>query len=585
MDPLAHARTLRRRWRLPVLGLLVGLLLGAGSTLLDSEEAPFYRATHTLAATSSTVNLNQAAALATTGPVPDRVGEALGQSGAGLAGQVSARVQSDAGLLEVTAVGVDAERTRVLADTFAEELSAYLTDFDATARDQEVEALERQATPIRDQIATLEAQLPFVADPAEVAAMELDLAAARAELLRIEREVERLRSDTGPASVLQSVSPAEAVAISGPEFRERFRSAGSEVADDEAADPEQALSSSRDLGAGTRVVLGGLLGLAIGIAGAFLLERFDPRLRTKADAEAVFGWPVLGEIPTLTKAQQGDRTILAREAPLSRGAEAYRGVRSSILFALRSTGSPELAPVLPAHHHDDPDDQAGTHAPSGRVVLVTSPGPGEGKTTTASNLATVLGEAGHRVLVMNCDFRRPTLDRYLGVAEPTARVVETEVANVHLLAQVTDEPEPNPAEIIATQRAAIEEARRRFDVVVLDTAPLLTTNDANEIIDAADLVVVVARAGRTTREAADRCAEQLERRKAPVLGVVLIAASDAPMGRHYYYGDYYLDERMTGAGSAAGANGSATAGADRPAAGPDTGPTGEAADVGAPAEG
>jgi Mrp family chromosome partitioning ATPase len=440
-------------------------------------------------------------------------------------------------------VGVDPERTRVLADTFAEELGLYLADFDVDARQQEIATYERQAAPLRDRIATLEATRPLVVDPVEGATLDAELATTRAQLLQLEQEVERLRADEGPAPVLQSVSPAEAVAISGPEFRDRFQSVG--ASDEDLADPERAVSGSRELGAVARLGLGALVGLALGVAAAFLLERFDPRLRTKADTESVFGWPVLAEIPTLSRAEQAARTVLAREAPLSRGAEAYRGVRSSVLFALRSTGSPELVPVLPADRHRGAAPDAGDDegpAPSGRVVLVTSPGPGEGKTTTASNLATVLGEAGHRVLVMNCDFRRPTLDRYLGATDPSARVVATEVPNVHLLARVTDEAEANPAEVIATQRAAIEEARRRFDVVVLDTAPLLTTNDANEILDATDLVVVVARAGRTTTEAADRCAEQLDRRKAPVLGVVLVAATDAPMGRHYYYGDYYLGD-------------------------------------------
>ena len=76
-----------------------------------------------------------------------------------------------------------------------------------------------------------------------------------------------------------------------------------------------------------------------------------------------------------------------------------------------------------------------------------------------------------------------------------------------------------------------------FDVVLLDTAPLLTTNDATEVLSVADQVVIVSKAGKTHKEAADRAAELLERRHGPVVGVVLVGATDIPTSRYYYYGD------------------------------------------------
>ena len=227
--------------------------------------------------------------------------------------------------------------------------------------------------------------------------------------------------------------------------------------------------------------------------------------------------------------------VLAHVVPRSRTAEAYRVLRSSVQFAATGTAEGSTVP-------DEVDDDADDADHQGAVVLVTSPSPAEGKTTTVANLAVVLGEAGARVLVVNCDFRRPSLGAYLGVDSHLAKVVDSEVDNVKVLAQVTDDPEhANPADVVALQRAVVREARRRFDFVLLDTAPLLTTNDANEVLDSADLVVLVARAGRTTREAADRCAELLERRSAPVLGLVLVATAEAPTGRYYYTGDYYVE--------------------------------------------
>jgi Mrp family chromosome partitioning ATPase len=137
---------------------------------------------------------------------------------------------------------------------------------------------------------------------------------------------------------------------------------------------------------------------------------------------------------------------------------------------------------------------------------------------------------------------------YLGVDDAIARVVPTKVPNVRLLAQVVDDPEAaNPADVVATQRQVIREARRRFDVVLLDTAPLLSTNDAAEVLETADLVVLVSRAGQTRREAADRCAELLERRKAPVVGVAMIAVSESSAGSYYYYDRYYTPDESAAA--------------------------------------
>ena len=132
------------------------------------------------------------------------------------------------------------------------------------------------------------------------------------------------------------------------------------------------------------------------------------------------------------------------------------------------------------------------------------------------------------------------------VAEPLTGLVDTSVPRVQLLSKVLEDPEAaNPAEVVAAQRQAIDRHRNEFDFILLDTAPLLSTNDAAEVLDECDLVVVVGRTGQTTKEAADRAAELLERRNAPVVGVVLVAATDRPSSRYYYYGDagrYYADE-------------------------------------------
>lgn len=526
MDLIAYVRILRRRWLVIAALVAVGLVLGAVSWVLQRDADSFYRATHTLVSTGANVNLERAAAVAVVGEVPERVATRVPNStAAGLAAQVKVVPRVDVGFLEITAVGNDPNQTVLVADAFAEELAAYMSRLDQAGTEAQITALQARSDGLSTEVAELEGALVATTDPAARAELVSRLESRRAEAATLTAQLESLRDAALATAGLQTFATAEAVPISGPQFRALFNDAT-------GADPAAAISGSTPLGLVPRLLLGGTFGLLAGVAAALVLERLDPRLRTKAAAEEVYGWPVITEVPPLTRDQQHDKAVLASSAPRSRTAEAYRVLRSSVLLA----GS-GVVPVEDDLHR--PERSEG----DGLVVLVTSASPSEGKTTTVANLAAVLGESGSRVLVVNCDFRRPTLGAYLGVDTHLAKVVDTDVPNVRLLAQVTADPESaNPAEVIATQRQVIDEARRRFDVVVLDTAPLLTTNDANDVLDAADLVVVVARAGRTTREAADRCAEILERRRAPVLGVVLVAAADAPAGRYYYYGDYYVDD-------------------------------------------
>ena len=120
------------------------------------------------------------------------------------------------------------------------------------------------------------------------------------------------------------------------------------------------------------------------------------------------------------------------------------------------------------------------------VVMVTSASPGEGKTTTTANLAAVFAEAGSSVLVVNCDFRRPTIHQYFGVDDEPRRVHETTIPGVKIVTNVLADPGSNPAQVVAAQRQVVAAARGRFDVILLDTAPLLTANDAVELVGSAD---------------------------------------------------------------------------------------------------
>ena len=152
-----------------------------------------------------------------------------------------------------------------------------------------------------------------------------------------------------------------------------------------------------------------------------------------------------------------------------------------------------------------------------------------------ANLATVFAEADYSVLVINCDFRRPRLHRYLGGSDEARKVVQSDIPGVRMVNNVLSSSNSNPAEVTAAQRRVIEAARGIFDIILLDTAPLLSTNDASELVGVSDVVVLVARSGRTTKPAAARATEVLQRLEATVAGVALLGARYVPSAQYYYY--------------------------------------------------
>jgi capsular exopolysaccharide synthesis family protein len=231
--------------------------------------------------------------------------------------------------------------------------------------------------------------------------------------------------------------------------------------------------------------------------------------------------------------------------------EAFRSLRTVVLYSAAMSDRPEHetnghnpARKIGAAQHADHDSQ---------VVLITSPGAGEGKTTTAAHLGALLAEVGKSVLVVSADFRRPRIhELFDSVCEPgltdclmgTSELgiadldIETTVPGVKLLP--SGSPVSNPAPFLRETAQLIAAARQLFDYIIIDTAPLLVANDATELAGVADMVILLARADRTTRDAAARAAEILERVEAPVLGVVVVAPSDTPTAYRYYkYRGYY----------------------------------------------
>ncbi|MBN9619911.1 MAG: polysaccharide biosynthesis tyrosine autokinase, partial [Actinobacteria bacterium] len=271
--------------------------------------------------------------------------------------------------------------------------------------------------------------------------------------------------------------------------------------------------------------LGLVLGLVIGVGVVILRDVLDNTVKGPGDFEEL-GVSVLGMVP-LDK-RTAKTPIAFRGDPHSLRSEAYRQMRTNLQFV-------------------NVDE-------SPRVIAVTSAVPGEGKTTTAMNLASALAEGGNRVCLVEADLRRPTIAKTLGLVADVGFTtvligqapLEAALQNAgHNLAVLTSGPvPPNPSELLITEqaRALIREIASHVDYTIIDTAPLLPVADGAEVAALADATLVVHRAGKTTRDQAARSVEALAKVGERPVGVILNMITRGG-GRYDYEYNYYYSYR------------------------------------------
>lgn len=534
MDLLSYLRLLRRRWLVLAVATVIGAGLGLASTMLHSSSptasaTPHYKATTTLlldngdgsAYPSSFSGLDQMAVLTTSGPVPEAVAAQLGEAAqsAALAQRITTLTNGTTNSLAITAIATSPQEATRLADAFAGQLLTHIEETDAARYQKSVASATARVTSLQARIDPLIAQA--AAQPGDEL-VQSKLRSLENQYTAASATASQLEAQTAPTAPLSTLSAARAVPISTDEFQQRLalgRLGENNLQANPGTTPAIAsvssASSSALGGKAPRAILGALLGLLFGVGIALTKERFDHRIRTRSDAEHAYGLPVVAEIPSTSAKAQRQHEILAHSAPMSTAAESYRAVRSALAFQY-----PAIA--------------TGAVAPDGRplVVMVASAVPEEGKTTTAANLATVLAETGRKVLLVNCDFRRPAVHRFFGLRDEPGRAQRTPVAGVQVVTNVPGAD--NPAMVVTRQRQVVEQARGRVDVLILDTAPMLSTNDALDLLPCVDSVVLVARTDVTAVPAARRAMETLERVEAPVLGLVLTDVADRDRGAYGY---------------------------------------------------
>lgn len=297
------------------------------------------------------------------------------------------------------------------------------------------------------------------------------------------------------------------------------------------------------------LLFGALAGAVIAAAFALIRKAFDAKVRTQHDVEALTDTSALAIVPESKELAKRDPGIVSGPA-----GEALRQLRTNLRFV--SVDSPP------------------------RSVVVTSPTPGDGKSTVAANLARLMAAAGDKVILIDCDLRLPTqakhfqIDGAVGLTQVVAgdveladALVETSVPGLSLLP--AGRTPPNPSELLSsrTMRGLVD--RLAVDhIVILDAPPALAVTDAALVGHLADGVIIVTRMGSTHKAQLEQCAKLLKQANATLLGTVMNRASLKTMGDVVYgygygygsygnyrkYGGYY--SRSTGSDSSGAGSGS-----------------------------
>lgn len=503
------------RQRLPL--LLAGILLGGGIAIGASSAQPrTYEAKTTLIvgqSLSGVANFDQLlvsqrlsatyAAVATTRPILAAVIEKLRlpTTPEQLLKRVRAVAQLDSTLVSVSAQDTDPAQAAAIANAMAEELIAAAPAIQG--REAEFQAaIDAELRSTLAQIETTQEQARVLsAVPDRTPAQEAQLSSLESRLASLRSTYATLLSfsSSGASSMLSVIEPA--------------------VPPTDAVSPRVLLNT----------LLGAMLGLLIAVAIAAAATYFGDVMKDADDVREVSGLSTLGTVGK----QRGDQKteelyrLAALLYPRSGTAEAYRTLRANVEFAAV-------------------DRPLGT-------LLVTSSVPREGKTVTAANLAVVFAQAGHDVIVVDADLRRPGLDQIFALdnkrgltsllRDESIRIesVIQPTEQEHLRVLTTGPIPPNPAELLGSQRMRhlLERLSAAADLVIFDTPPLLAVADAAVLSTMMDGTLLVIDAQRSRRRLVRLGCLALARAGANVLGVAL---NRVPSKDEAQYDGYYAEE-------------------------------------------
>jgi len=506
---------LARRW----LWLLVlGTVLGAASAFVVSRlQEPVYQASTTMLIseaprgnTSVDYQAITGASLAgtylqllTSRPVLDEVilRLNLGLSAGQLANSIRVELVSNTQLIRLHVEDTDPQRAAAIANTLPVVFSEYNETQQASRFADSKTALTAEIASVDAQITDLQGQIAAIGTPAD--------AATQTRLDRLQEALTQLRqSRTSLVQSFENLRLAEAQSINNV------------VVVESALEPRTPIRP-RTL---QNTALAAVVGLMLAAGTAFLIEYLDDTIKSPEQVTALLQLPVIGIMARLTAKELAAGPV-ARVSPRSPTTEAFRSLRTNLQYA----------GVDNALH----------------TLLVTSVGPGEGKSTIVANLAIVLAQSGQRVAVLDADLRRPMQHRLLdrpnryGLSETllqdplhlngALQAIEGQTLNLISSGSVP----PNPAELLGSRKMTglLNLLGEQAERIIIDSPPVSVVTDAVILANQVDGVILVLEAGRTRMGAAQQVKEQLDRVGAKLVGVVL---NKVPVNRQgYYYNHYY----------------------------------------------
>lgn len=427
-----------------------------------------------------------------------------------LAGRVSAGLVGGTQLIEIYVSDTIPNRAKVLADAIAQELVKQSPSNPNSQQEDRRKFAEEQMLELEEKISQTKEEV----DDLQV---EMDAAISARQITSLRSQIDTLQDkiSTWQSSYAQFLLYLEGGEVNYITIVEQAQVPNVPIAPNVTMNVMMAVGVS----------------IVLALGAAFLIEYIDDTVKTPEDVERTVPLTTLGAIVRIMDEEQSQSPISAR-SPRAQVVEAYRALRTNLQFSM-------------------------VEKPAASLV-VTSPNPVEGKSTTIANLAVVMAQSGMSTILVDADLRRPTLHKKFNLPNAgltTALLAEqgqsiqdflqeTSVENLRVL--TSGSIPPNPAELLVSSRMKqlIKTLEAEADILLFDTPPALAVADAAILASQVGGIVLVVDAGRTRRSLLKRAVEALERTGTPILGVVINRLTARTGGYYYYqyYQQYYASE-------------------------------------------
>lgn len=412
--------------------------------------------------------------------------------------RVAFLTESGTNIATIEVTDTSPERAADIANAFAESYVAWSRDMRRASIRAAVDDVEARLSDTQQDIVRLEAQ----AGSSVTADEQVSLEAAKSLYATLSEQLVQLQIneqlETGPGSILATAAP-----------------------DPDPVSPKPARDG----------VVGLVLGLVLGLGAAIVAENLDNTVKSADEAEHLYGAPVLGQITRTAPGKDDAPDLSVFKQPDGGIAESYRVLRNGLDFV--------------NFEHDV------------KVLLVTSAVAQEGKSTVAANLAGVLAQAGKKTVLVECDFRRPTVGKFFGLREnvglsdvltgtfDAAYVLQRPESLKNLWVLTAGQMPPNPSELLgsASMKRLFDQLAEWADWIIVDAAPLLSVADTSAVARWADGVLMVTAGGFTTRDMAKASREMLQSVGARLIGIVVRGVKERSSGSSGYRGFYSSDQK------------------------------------------